>query len=125
MFLLTLTAAAPVVIAQLLRTHRDLARRLVEIEEVARTIRSPSVATFDELRTMVTLLRASGGHATEPTPQPTLADLRELVESSGTHVELSGELPPAVGTPAQRALCRTVQEALTNVREHAPGCGSP
>jgi signal transduction histidine kinase len=80
-----------------------------------------SVATLDELRTMVTLLRASGGQATELTPQPTLADLRKLVDSSGTQALLTGELPSTVGAPAQRGLYRTVQEALTNVRKHAPG----
>lgn len=36
-------------------------------KEAARTIRSLSVTTLDQLRTMVTLLRASGGQATKPT----------------------------------------------------------
>ncbi|MER5980416.1 histidine kinase [Streptomyces sp. NPDC001857] len=99
----------------------QVATKDADAKEAARTIRSLSVTTLDELRTMVTLLRASGGDATELTPQPTLADLRKLVESSGTHVQLTGELPPTVSTPTQRALYRTVQEALTNVRKHAPG----
>ncbi|MEI5102530.1 histidine kinase [Streptomyces sp. PmtG] len=89
--------------------------------DAARTIRSLSVATLDELRHMVTLLRASGGRATELTPQPTLADLQALVASSGIDAELTGALPPDIATPAQRTVYRTVQEALTNVRKHAPG----
>ncbi|MGN9763389.1 sensor histidine kinase [Streptomyces sp. SD31] len=102
----------------------QVAAKDADAKEAARTIRSLSVTTLDELRTMVTLLRASGGKSTELTPQPTLADLRKLVETSGTHTELTGELPPTVGTPAQRALYRTVQEALTNVRKHAPGANA-
>ncbi|SDJ45322.1 sensor histidine kinase [Streptomyces indicus] len=87
----------------------------------ARAIRTLSVNTLDELRHMVTLLRASGGSATELTPQPTLADLQQLIANSGIETALTGELPPGISTTAQRTVYRTVQEALTNVRKHAPG----
>ncbi|GGR85779.1 two-component sensor histidine kinase [Streptomyces aureoverticillatus] len=174
------TAAAPVLLGQLVQARRDLGRQLAETEaareherelhaqavlareraqlaremhdvvshqvsliavqagalqvatandethEAARTIRTLSVDTLDELRTMVTLLRASGGDTTELAPQPTLADLRRLVLGSGLDAELTGGLPgaDAVPAPAQRALYRTVQEALTNVRKHAPGAAA-
>ncbi|WP_433521468.1 sensor histidine kinase [Nocardia pseudovaccinii] len=92
-----------------------------DTEEAARTIRRLSVATLDELRHMVTLLRVAGGRSTDITPQPTLADLRALLDTSGIPVALTGSLSIDTDAPTQRAIYRTVQEALTNIRKHAPG----
>ncbi|WP_328492459.1 histidine kinase [Streptomyces sp. NBC_00414] len=96
-------------------THDSAAR------EAATTIRQLSVQTLEELRHMVSVLRAAGSRPTELTPQPSLADLRRLVDTSGIETELHTDLPDALPAPLQRAVYRTVQEALTNVRKHAPG----
>ncbi|MDZ7918023.1 MAG: histidine kinase [Rhodococcus sp. (in: high G+C Gram-positive bacteria)] len=90
-------------------------------KEAAATIRELSVKTLDELRHMVSILRAAGTDPTELFPQPTIAELTDLIEQSGLDVSLSGELPHTLGASAQRAIYRTVQEGLTNVRKHAPG----
>ncbi|WP_063036629.1 sensor histidine kinase [Nocardia pseudovaccinii] len=92
-----------------------------ETRDAAHTIRALSVDTLDELRHLVTLLRVSGGRGTDLTPQPTLADLHTLIASSGIPVDVTGALPPDITGATQRAVYRTVQEALTNVRKHAPG----
>ncbi|MGW1045850.1 sensor histidine kinase [Streptomyces sp. NPDC002547] len=92
-----------------------------ETRAAAATIRQLSVQTLDELRHMVSVLRASGGRRTELTPQPSLADLRRLVAGSGIEAELETDLPGDLPPTVQRAVYRTVQEALTNVRKHAPG----
>ncbi|MFE0512420.1 sensor histidine kinase [Streptomyces sp. NPDC058964] len=92
-----------------------------ETREAAATIRRLSVQTLDELRHMVSVLRASGSRPTELTPQPSLADLQRLVENSGIETELKADLPEDLPPTVQRAVYRTVQEALTNVRKHAPG----
>ncbi|MFV5996991.1 sensor histidine kinase [Streptomyces sp. NPDC056231] len=92
-----------------------------ETKKAAATIRRLSVQTLDELRHMVSVLRASDSRPTELTPQPSLADLQRLVGGSGIEAELETDLPEGLPPPVQRAVYRTVQEALTNVRKHAPG----
>jgi signal transduction histidine kinase len=91
------------------------------VREAATTIRRLTVQTLDELRHMVGVLRASGSLPTELTPQPTLAQLLDLVSGSAIEARLEADLPDGLSSPVQRAIYRTVQEALTNVRKHAPG----
>lgn len=91
------------------------------IRDAAASIRTLSSTTLEELRSMVMLLRAAGTASPGLSPQPTAADLPGLVTSSGLAVTLSGELPDDLSPSGQRAVYRTVQEALTNARKHAPG----
>ncbi|MEU9993319.1 histidine kinase [Streptomyces sp. NPDC048045] len=95
--------------------------RDTETRQAAATIRRLSVQTLDELRHMVSVLRAAGSRPTELTPQPSLADLQRLVDGSGIEAELKTDLPEDLPPTVQRAVYRTVQEALTNVRKHAAG----
>jgi signal transduction histidine kinase len=92
-----------------------------ETRAAGATIRRLSVQTLEELRHMVGVLRASGSRPTELTPQPSLADLHQLIAASGIETELETDLPDGLPPTVQRAVYRTIQEALTNVRKHAPG----
>jgi signal transduction histidine kinase len=92
-----------------------------ESRAIATTIRRLSVTTLEELRSMVQVLRASGIRETELTPQPTLDRLDDLVSGSGIEAELRVERIVGLDPASERAIYRTVQEALTNVRKHAPG----
>ena len=89
-----------------------------DVKTAARTMRPLAVKTLDELRQMVTLLRAAGGQLA---PQPTLEDLPDLIRDSGIPTGTSLDLPADVPAGVQRAPYRTVQEGLTNIRKHAPG----
>jgi signal transduction histidine kinase len=93
-------------------------------KQAAGNVRQLSVNTLDELRHMVNLLRASGTPSTELTPQPTLTDLERLIGNSAIDARLVGAAPEGLEPPVQRAIYRTIQEALTNVRKHAPGAGA-
>jgi signal transduction histidine kinase len=89
-----------------------------------RTIRGSAHDALGEMRRMLGVLRA-GDEGSEHSPQPGLAQLPALLEharAAGVPVELeiTGEprpLPPSLDLTAYRI----VQEALTNVRKHAPG----
>ncbi|KAM9862336.1 sensor histidine kinase [Leucobacter sp. BZR 635] len=87
----------------------------------AKTIRALCVATLEELRTMLTVLRAGDGGIPEIAPQPSLADLPALLAASELDASLELSLPEDLSAPVQRAVFRSVQESLTNVRKHAPG----
>lgn len=96
-----------------------------EIRAEAELIQRTSSEALQELRGILGVLRGTGLEASTDTPQPTLADFPELLEDARAarlRVEVRDELgvasvPPQLGRHAYRIL----QEALTNVRKHAPG----
>jgi signal transduction histidine kinase len=92
-----------------------------EIARAAKVIRENAHLALQDLREVVGVLRAPVGEL----PQPTLADVRQLVAESGRagmRVGLRGELGgAAVPDLVGRTAYRTVQEGLTNARKHAPG----
>src|SRR5215207_1693306 len=92
-----------------------------EIAEAAGVIRATAHAALQDLREVIGVLR-DGTDVTEP-PQPTLAQVPELVEESraagmrvGCRIDPPDALPAALG----RTAYRIVQEGLTNARKHAP-----
>ncbi|MFG1855598.1 sensor histidine kinase [Actinomadura geliboluensis] len=91
-------------------------------------IRSTGCAALEELRDVVGLLRRGGEPIAPPRDGPGPAeriDLSRLIaesESVGVPVALAEEGGPPLAPPAVgRTVHRVVQEALTNVRKHAPG----
>jgi signal transduction histidine kinase len=93
-------------------------------KEAAQTIRELSVKTLDELRQMVNVLRTPDSAPVDLSPQPTLDGLGQLVSGSALDARLEVDELPDLDSPTQRAIYRMVQEALTNVRKHAPGASA-
>ncbi len=80
---------------------------------------------LEEMRRLLTVLRAEPGSQPEVTPQPRLDRLPELIDShrgAGGEALLSvhGAARP-LSTTIELSAYRIVQEALTNARRHAPG----
>ena len=93
-----------------------------EIAEAAGVVRASAHSVLQELREVIGVLR-DGDEGTER-PQPTLADIPELVEESraaGMKVEASIDADAGVTAATGRTAYRIVQEGLTNARKHAPG----
>lgn len=91
------------------------------VTQSARTIRSLAARTLDELRQMVSVLRAPNPDGPLTAPQPTAADIPALITESGIPTTVDLALPEELPPGASRALYRAVQEGLTNIRKHAPG----
>jgi signal transduction histidine kinase len=97
-----------------------------QARRTARNLRTLAVSTLEELRSILLVLRADGTRPEAPlAPQPGLADLPGLVAHSGVDAGLHiGQEVTGVPAATQCTLYRTVQEALTNIRKHAPGAAA-
>ncbi|CAD5990219.1 sensor histidine kinase [Agreia sp. COWG] len=91
------------------------------VKDASLTIRRLASRTLEELRQMVLVLRGPSDDGVSLTPQPTVADIDDLVANCGLDVTAQIDLPDELSPALQRTLYRAVQEGLTNVRKHAPG----
>ncbi len=134
-----LAVIAPCAVGRLVRRERATAQRIAVAEERARiarehdpsrasapleTIRGSAHEALSEMRRMLGVLREDD-EGSEHGPQPGLAQLPTLLEharAAGVPVEVvtSGEPRPLTASLDLTAY-RILQEALTNVRRHAPG----
>ena len=92
-----------------------------EIARAAGVIRASAHQALQDLREVIGVLRESPDGAAPERPQPTLADLPDLVEESraaGMRVQLQNAIADLTDVPAGvgRSAYRIVQEGLTNAQ---------
>lgn len=110
-----------VVVLQAGAAEQMLERDPGRAREALAAIRATGQEAIAEMGTLLAAVRGEAGNSREP--QPTLADLERLLETSrevglAVELELRGsrrELP----APIEVSAYRIVQEGLTNVRKHA------
>jgi signal transduction histidine kinase len=92
-----------------------------EVERAAGVIRATAHDALRDLREVVGVLRAGDGGA-DP-PQPTLAEIGELIaQSRAAGMKVAARVDHVeTGDLQGRTAYRVVQEGLTNARKHAPG----
>ncbi|HST84227.1 MAG TPA: histidine kinase [Kineosporiaceae bacterium] len=105
-----------------------------EVRLAAEELRMTGCRALEELRDLIGLLHGTAVGVVDdlspealgaPTAVPNLAALVDESRSVGVRVELLEEGSPAVLAPIiARTAHRVVQEALTNVRKHAPGASA-
>ena len=96
-----------------------------EIARAAAVVRASAHQALEDLREVIDVLRAEPAVGDKQRPQPTIADVADLVEESadaGTAMAFeqrvdTASLPAATG----RTVYRIVQEGLTNALKHSPG----
>jgi signal transduction histidine kinase len=96
-----------------------------QVHASASVIQEKAHEALTDLRGVLGVLRSAEGGSLLA-PQPTYADLAELVDEarqSGLHVDFRDGVGASAGVPdvVGRTVYRIVQEGLTNARKHAPG----